>query len=117
MARENAPRNFVLTTWEGGGSVGPVLTVARKLVDAGHVVRLMADECNRADAHAIGARFVPWTRAPNRKDRRRQTELFRDWAAASPAEGIGEAMAAIATGPALAYARDLLEELDREPAD
>ena len=28
-------RKFIIATWEGGGSVGPALTVARKLVDAG----------------------------------------------------------------------------------
>jgi hypothetical protein len=62
-------------------------------------------------------RFVPWTRAPNRGDRRRETELFRDWEAVSLAEGVGAALEAIAPGPALEYAQDLIEELEREGAD
>ena len=69
----NAPqRKFLLTTLEGGGAVGPALTVARKLVAAGHDVRVMSDEVNRPEAEATGARFIPWTRAPNRIDRSRK---------------------------------------------
>lgn len=110
-------RSFIVTTWEGGGSVGPALTVARKLADAGHDVRVMSDECNRGESEAAGARFVAWTRAPNRTDRRRDSELIRDWAGATITEGMAQAMLAIMAGPAREYAEDLVEELAREPAD
>ena len=58
----NAPQNsmsFLFATWEGGGSVTPVLTVARKLSDRGHRVRVMSDRCNRPETEAAGAAFVP----------------------------------------------------------
>jgi len=112
-----SPKNFLIATWEGGGSVGPKLTVARKLAEAGHEVRVMSDECNRPEAEAIGARFIPWTRAPSRRDRSRESELIRDWAASSPAEGFMQAIDDVFAGPALAYAQDVIEELTREPAD
>ena len=102
MTACKTPRKFLICTWEGGGSVGPKVTLARKLLAAGHSVRVMSDECNRPEAEAVGATFVPWTRAPNRTDRRRETEFFRDWAASNPAEGFREATETVFAGPALA---------------
>ena len=117
MECKAAPMKFLIATWEGGGSVGPKLTVARKLIRAGHDVRVMSDACNRLEAEATSARFVPWTRAPSRTDRSRESELVRDWAAPSPAEGFMQAIDDVFAGRALAYAHDLMAELEREPAD
>jgi UDP:flavonoid glycosyltransferase YjiC (YdhE family) len=64
-----------------------------------------------------GARFVPWTTAPSRRSRTDRSDALRDWDAPSPAEGFAHALRTIMTGPALAYARDVLAELEREPAD
>lgn len=111
------PKKFLIATWEDGGSVGPKLTVARKLIEAGHDVRVVSDACNRLEAEIVGARFIPWTRAPSRTDRSRESELVRDWAAPSPVEGFMQAIDDIFAGPALAYAQDLMDELRREPAD
>jgi UDP:flavonoid glycosyltransferase YjiC (YdhE family) len=116
MTKER-PLNFLLTTWEGGGSVGPALTVARKLRQRGHAVRVMSDRCNRGEAEAAGARFSPWTRAPSRPDRSKDSDVFRDWEVATPPEQIQRVLDRIMTGPALAYAEDVIEELEREPAD
>jgi MGT family glycosyltransferase len=109
--------NFILATWEGGGSVGPALTVARKLSERGHRVRVMSDRCNRPEAEATGAAFVPWTRAPSRSDRSKHSDVFRDWEVDNPQEQIRRVLDRIMTGPALAYAEDMIEELKREPAD
>lgn len=108
--------NFIIATWEGGGSVTPMLTVAAKLVAAGHRVRVMSDRVNRFEAEATGAAFVPWTRAPSRTDRSRDSDIFRDWEV-DPQEGFSRVLHRIMTGPALAYAQDIVEELEREPAD
>lgn len=110
-------RKFLITTWEGGGSVGPKLTVARKLLDAGHDVRVMSDECNRLESEAIGARFVPWTNAPSRTDRSRESDPILDWAQANPLEGFAQAMHDVFAGRALDYALDVIDELRRERAD
>ena len=109
--------NLLVTTWEGGGSVGPMLTLARKLRDAGYAVRFMSDACNRPETEATAIRFIPWTRAPSRADRGRESELIRDWAAATPAEGFAQAIDQVFAGPAYAYAEDVIEELGREKAD
>jgi UDP:flavonoid glycosyltransferase YjiC (YdhE family) len=111
------PKNILFTTWEGGGNVPPVITLARKLRARGHRVRLMSDEASREDAAAAGIAFHAWQTAPNRADKTPASCPLRDWEAASPQEGIGLALDKILFGPSLDYARDLAAELDREPAD
>jgi MGT family glycosyltransferase len=110
-------RSFLFTTWEGGGSVTPALTAVAKLAARGHRVRVMSDLCNRREAEAAGAEFIPWTRAPSRPDRSRETDILRDWDVAEPIDGLGRLVDQIMVGPALAYARDVMEELRRDPAD
>lgn len=111
------PLNILFTTWEGGGNVSPAVEAARKMVARGHRVRFISDECNRAEAEAVGAVFSSWRRAPNRCDRTRDSQAFRDWASATPQEGLISVVRDVWAGPALAYAQDVVEELRREPAD
>ncbi len=109
--------SLLFTTWEGGGSVTPALEAARRMIARGHDVRVMSDEANRPETEAAGARFVPWTRAPNRPDRSRETEILQDWKAPPGPDGMIAAIETIFCGPALAYAEDVAVELRREPAD
>ena len=117
MTRASEPLNFLFATWEGGGSVGPALTVARKLRARGHRVRVMSDRCNRPETEAADAEFVAWTRAPSRPDKSRDSDVFRDWEVDTPQDQIRRVLDRIMTGPALSYAQDVIEELEREPAD
>jgi MGT family glycosyltransferase len=109
--------NFLFTTWEGGGNVTPVLVVARKLLAHGHRVRVMSENCNRPEAEAAGATFIPWKRALNRKSRDPNTQVCNDWAEATPQEGLIHVIRDVWAGPSALYAQDVLEELRREPAD
>ncbi len=111
------PLSFLFTTWEGGGNVTPALVVVRRLVERGHRVRVMSEECNRPESEHAGAAFVAWTRAPSRKNRSPETQIFRDWAEATPQQGLLTVIRDVWCGPALAYARDVMDELQREPAD
>ena len=110
-------KNFLFTCWEGGGNVTPALEAVRRLTTAGHRVRFMGEDCNRPEAEAAGAEFVPWKTAPNRKLRIRELQECKDWAAATPQEGLMHVVRDIWSKPSLAYARDTIEELRREPAD
>jgi MGT family glycosyltransferase len=114
--RANASYDFLLTTWEGGGSVPPVLTVARRLIAAGHRVRIMSDRASRAEVLAAGAEFIAWRRAPSRASKTEPTEALRDWDV-PPVEGFTRLIHGVLIGPALEYTRDLIDELDRRPAD
>jgi MGT family glycosyltransferase len=109
--------NFLFTTWEGGGNMTPVRVAAGKLLARGHRVRVMSDECNRAEFERAGMQFTSWRRAPSRKDRSPDSQTFRDWAAATPQEGLMGVIRDHWAGPALAYAEDVIEELRRAPAD
>lgn len=97
-----APRDFLFATWQGGGNLPPVLTVAARLLARGHRVRVVSDACDRADVEASGAGFVPWRRAPSRSDRSAASDLMRDWEAGSPEEVIARLRDRIMCGPALA---------------
>jgi MGT family glycosyltransferase len=113
----HAGKSFVLATFEGGGSVPPMLGVAERLVARGHRVRVMSDACNREEVEAVGATFVPWNRAPSKPHKSREFDTFDDWSQANPADGFMNLMENLLVGPALGFARDVIEELDREPAD
>jgi MGT family glycosyltransferase len=111
------PLRFLLTTWEGGGSVPPALTLAAGLVHRGHHVRVASDLANRTETELTGAEFVPWKTAPSRPDRYNREDGLRDWEAADPQEGFALTLRTVMTGPALAYARDVLAKLEGGPAD
>lgn len=109
--------SYVLATFEGGGSVAPVITLARKLMAEGHLVRVVSDECNRAEALAAGAAFSPWTRAVSRLRRGREHEPVRDWEAADGVAGMCMLLDIQVVGRAEDYARDMIEILREHPAD
>ncbi len=106
---------LLMTTWDGGGTTPPLMSVARALVARGHRLRVLADPVLRADVEATGAEFVSWTRAPHRCERGYGDHFVRDWGV-DPAEGFARMRDALALGPAAAYAADVREELERRPA-
>ena len=110
-------RNFLFTTFEAGGSVMPALTVVEKLARSGHRVRVMSDACNRRESEAAGAAFVPWRRAPSKPLRDRAFDTFDDWSAPNPAAGFMNLVDAVLVGPAMAFARDVIDEIAREHVD
>ena len=106
---------LLMTTWDGGGTTPPLMSVARAVVARGHRLRVLADPVLRDDVEATGAEFVSWTRAPHRSDRNGGDHFVRDWGV-DPAEGFARMRDALALGPAAAYAADVREELARRPA-
>jgi MGT family glycosyltransferase len=104
-----------MTTWDGGGTTPPLMSVARALVARGHRLRILADPVLGADVEATGAEFVSWTRAPHRRERSHGDAFVRDWGV-DPAEGLARMRDTLALGPAAAYAADTRAELERHPA-
>lgn len=109
--------SFLLATWDGGGHAAPMLSVAAALTRRGHDVRVLADPIFHDDVLAAGAEPVAWTRAPHTRpgqvapveqienqhtNPKRQFEAVRD---------------TLICGPAIDFAADTAEELDRRPAD
>jgi hypothetical protein len=109
------PLAFVFTTFDGGGNVAPAMSVVAALVARQHRVRVMSDDTTHSEIERAGARFVPWRLAPNRTTRSRETDP-PDWTVA-PLEGLRMMATHFMGGFALAHAKDIAAELDREPAD
>ncbi|MFC1643206.1 glycosyltransferase [Myxococcota bacterium] len=119
MCKCNDPRTsrFLFVLWDGGGSVPPQLVVARRLVQRGHRVRMMAPRVLRHRVEATGCCFVPYVRAPEHDSRSREHDLLRDWEAWSSIGMLRLVRDRLAVKPALPFAQDVLAELEREVAD
>lgn len=117
LSSPQTPLRILVTGWEGGGNVPPFIAALRGLAARGHDVRLIADDSMRAEAIAAGARFQPWTRAPNRPDRSAASCFVRDRDIADPIAAFRQWCGRIFVGPARDYALDILDALAAEPAD
>jgi MGT family glycosyltransferase len=106
--------NFLFATADLAGNISPVMPIVRQLRQRGHSVRVMSEGSVCAEAEAAGARFVGWKRAPNKPRRAREAEL-PDWD--KPVEEGLRMVAQFLGETALAYAEDIMEELQAEPAD
>lgn len=111
------PRRFLFTLWEGGGNVPPQLELAKRLVQRGHQVRVMSDQCNEAEVRAAGCTFISYTRAPNRPDKAEASTVLMDYQAKNPLQAFLRFRDTIMLKPVAAYAEDMLEELSRQSAD
>jgi MGT family glycosyltransferase len=111
----SSPSSFLFVLWEGGGNVPVQLALAKGLVERGHEVRVLTEDCLSADVAATGARFEPFAEAPNRASR--SEDLIRDSEARTPLGAFARARDRVVMGPAGAYARDTRRALEREPTD
>jgi UDP:flavonoid glycosyltransferase YjiC (YdhE family) len=109
--------DFLLCTFEGGGNVAILARAVEKLRARRHRVRVLCDEVSRAEYEAAGAEFRPWREAPNRRDRRPESDPLYDPATPDSDGGLPRALDNLVFGPAAAYAADTLAELRRAPAD
>jgi MGT family glycosyltransferase len=101
--------------WEGGGNVPVQLALAKGLVERGHEVRVLTEDCLAAEVAAAGCRFEPFVEAPNRANR--TEDLVRDSEARTPLGAFARARDRVVMGPAAAYAHDTRAALEREPVD
>ena len=74
---------YLLALVDGGGNVPPELSAARRLVERGHAVTVLAEDSVAFDVRATGATLRRWVRAPNRPDRRPENDPIRDWGAST----------------------------------
>jgi MGT family glycosyltransferase len=107
--------DFLLITWQGGGNLPPELGLARRLIQAGHRVRVLSEPSVEADAKAVGCQFTSWPTAPAMNPIDRELAAFKDWnlrgrlaAARHPSRLFGVQSL---------IAHDVLRTLERHPAD
>ncbi|MDF3311619.1 glycosyltransferase [Rhodococcus sp. T2V] len=95
---------ILFVTWDGGGNLPPALGIARELQKRGHSVRFLGHALQRSQIAPAGFPFEPYRHArpwQSTTEHRSATGLF-----ASPS---------VFTDPG--PGRDLLDSLNREPAD
>src|SRR5262245_29495572 len=102
------PHRYLFAIVDGGGNVPPELGAARRLVDRGHSVTVLAEDSVAADARATGAAPRRWVRAPNRPDKHPGHDLARDWECRYPWQLVDRLTATMLVGPAPQYAQDVL---------
>ena len=108
---------ILVAGWDSGGGVEAVQTVVRRAVARGHQVRVLGTEGLRSRFESVGADFRPYRYAPDNDTRSAATDLVREWEARTPLGMFARVRDRVMFGPAREFCRDVLEELDREPAD
>lgn len=108
---------YLLATWEGGGCVPPELGLARRLVERGHQVRVIADPPVERAARAAGCEFSPWVTAPFKKSLRPEDDFLRDWELKNPMALFEKMLSVFVCGPADKFAADVLAVHAQHPVD
>lgn len=108
---------ILVAGWDSGGGVEAVQTVVRRAVARGHDVRVLGTEGLRFRFESTGAVFRPYKYAPDNDLRRPETDLVKDWETRNPLSLWVRVRDRLLIGPAREFCRDVLEELQREPAD
>jgi len=109
--------NILFLGWEGGGNVPPTISAVRALVERGHNVRFLGDDCILDEVRATGAKASGWRRAPNRKDRSPESCFARDWEEPDTVSAFRAWAKAIFLGPSADYAEDAMEAAREAPTD
>lgn len=110
-------KRFLFVMFEGGGNVPPQIGIARRLVARGHVVRVLSDPAVEPDARAAGCDFAAFRSAPRHNCRSRTDDRVKDWLPRSPIGQLERMTGEVMFGPAAAYARDVLAEIERFAPD
>jgi MGT family glycosyltransferase len=97
---------YLIVTWDGAGNLAPTLGIARTMVERGHDVRMLGHDTIAELCGDVGAHFVPlsqregWDAMEDPDDFEAEVKLLIEELCFSSA-----------------IARDVTQELDREPAD
>ena len=114
---ESAEMRILVAGWDSGGGVEAVQTVVRRAVARGHQVRVLGTEGLRDRFESAGASFRVYRYAPDNDCRSAETDLIKEWEARTPLGQFARVRDRVMFGPAREFCRDVVEELDREPAD
>ncbi len=97
---------YLIVTWDGAGNLVPTLGIARTLVERGHDIRMLGHDTIADRCGDLGARFVPLSQGPG-------------WDAMEDPNDFEAEMKIMVEDLCFSteIARDLAQELDREPAD
>jgi MGT family glycosyltransferase len=112
-----ASRRFLFAMWDGGGNVPPAIGLARRLIERGHGVHLLADPTLADEARAIGADHTPWVTAPHRNTRRPEDDIIKDYESSNPIKMIRTYIDSFVGRPAPEWAAETMAALQASRAD
>jgi UDP:flavonoid glycosyltransferase YjiC (YdhE family) len=95
---------ILFVTWDGGGNLPPALGIARELQKRGHRVRFLGHPLQRCQIAPAGFGFEPYRHA-------------RPWQSTTEHRGATGLFTSLSVFTDTGPGRDLLDSLDREPAD
>ena len=102
---------FLFATWDGGGNVLPTLAIARQLRGRGHSVRVLGPRSLGSLVEGAGCAFAAYSRVPERAPSPGRAQALQRARAALLVLELARAT------PTLAFAQDVLSDLQREPVD
>ena len=108
---------ILVAGWDSGGGVEAVQTVVQRAVRRGHRVRVLGTDGLRDRFESAGADFRSYRYAPDNDCRQAETDIVKEWEARTPLGAFARVRDRVMFGPAREFCRDIVEELDREPAD
>ena len=108
---------FLFVLWAGGGNVPPQIALARRLVHAGHSVRVLAPAVLRERIEAAGLEFEPYRATPEHDQADPARSLVRDFELRSPVAAAKAQRDRLLADLAEPVAKDVLAILDRDAAD
>jgi len=110
-------KRFLFVIVDGGGNVPAQMSIARRLSARGHEVHVLGDPGVEREAASAGCSFHRFLHAPQHNMRDRQADVVRDWEPSSPIARVRRVGSHLMFGPSAAYARDVLEAVDRVRPD
>ncbi len=102
-------RRYLVALTDGGGTVPPELGVARRLLDRGHRVTVLADDSLADQVRPTGAAFSPWPA--------NTVGEIRDWELRSPLSLARDMVDHMIAGPAPGHAQHTAAAIDETPPD
>jgi len=112
-----AINRFLFVIVEGGGNVPAQISIARRLRSRGHDVQVLGDPAVEREARSADCSFLPFVHAPRHNIRDPHADVIRDWEPTSPIAQMRRVGEHVMFGPSAAYARDVLEAVDRVRPD
>lgn len=108
---------FLFALWAGGGNVPPQLALARRLVLAGHRVKVLAPAVLRERVEAAGMEFEPYRSTPEHDEADPARSLLRDFEIRSTIAAAKAQRDRLLADLAQPVAEDVLAVTDREAVD
>ena len=108
---------YLFAIVDSGGNVAPELGAARRLVNRGHAVTVLAEDSFAFDVRSSGAVLRRWERAPNRPDRKPANDPSRDWECKYPWQLADRLLETLMLGPAERYADDVSQAIKETSPD